>query len=528
MDQANGVYAEDYKALQEKLKHYPGIQIESVEKDPPEQYVIEYKVFGYAYAEDGSVQMGRRHKIEINLPFGYPHFPPTVKPITRVCHPDVDENAVRIADYWQNNQSLADLVIHIAHMLRGQVYSTDGVFNPEAASWYEENKNKLPLSELEYVHDPDAAKVESGGGGNGIPVKSIAVVSVLAVLVVGGGILYRDFDLLKKSNVENLDQLMEDRKFDLVNETITKARDSLASVIILGSSKDKRLAELNALLESPRLQEGLKGRVEYGGGYVTFKVAEALRHIEKLIPLAVEIAEKGDLKSAVSYFADAMRLAEENNLPEVTREIRKISVTNRLDYYLGLANNEYAFNGWEAAGGYYERVVAILKQDKDFLSPEQAASHEKIEKLRVLAMANFHNEEAARLERAGNFKESAEHYKAIASIVERSDYPQDPVLVKLYDESVKEASRVEERVLITAGREYLLNNFKQIFKKHYPGVHGPALQSPRLKYIGRSNENNLVFLMSCIELIQRSSNEYRLYYQHNPVSGEWSIYREKK
>ena len=80
----------DYEQLQSTLELYPTITISLVEGDPPDNYEIEYHLKGYARNPDGSIAIANLHRVRITLPFGYPHFPPTVKPLTHIFHPDTD------------------------------------------------------------------------------------------------------------------------------------------------------------------------------------------------------------------------------------------------------------------------------------------------------------------------------------------------------------------------------------------------------------------------------------------------------
>jgi len=130
------------------LELYPSINVIQVEGEPPDSYEIEYLFKGYVRDVDGSIRKGSQHRIRISLPFGYPHFPPTVKPLTSVFHPDIDPDAVRIADYWQQNPSLPELILHIAEMICGNIYNLEDPFNQEAADWYAEHIDDLPLDSL--------------------------------------------------------------------------------------------------------------------------------------------------------------------------------------------------------------------------------------------------------------------------------------------------------------------------------------------------------------------------------------------
>ncbi|PIE57750.1 MAG: hypothetical protein CSA33_06795 [Desulfobulbus propionicus] len=138
----------DFEQLQNTLELYPKITVLSTEGQPPDHYEIEYALQGFVRGSDGNVEVSDTHRIRISLPFGYPHFAPTVKPLTNIFHPDVDPAAVRIADQWQKNPSLASLVVFIGEMICGKEYHLENPFNPKAAQWYTAHEASLPLDSL--------------------------------------------------------------------------------------------------------------------------------------------------------------------------------------------------------------------------------------------------------------------------------------------------------------------------------------------------------------------------------------------
>ena len=56
-----------------------------------------------------------------------------------------DPAAIRIADQWQKNPSLPDLILHIGEMICGSAYNVEDPFNQEAADWYRNHTDQLPL-----------------------------------------------------------------------------------------------------------------------------------------------------------------------------------------------------------------------------------------------------------------------------------------------------------------------------------------------------------------------------------------------
>ena len=139
----------DFEEIKTTLEQYPNIKVVQVEGDPPDCYEVEYQIKGLVRNTDGSVQQASQHLMRINLPFGYPHFPPSVKPLTPVFHPDIDPDAVRIASYWQQTPSLAQLILHIGEIIQGETYNLDEPFNQEAADWYAAHPDDFPLENIE-------------------------------------------------------------------------------------------------------------------------------------------------------------------------------------------------------------------------------------------------------------------------------------------------------------------------------------------------------------------------------------------
>ena len=150
-----------------------------------------------------------------------------------------------------------------------------------------------------------------------------------------------------------------------------------------------------------------------------------------------------------------------------------------------------------------------------------------MEKLQILARVNVQKNVAAEAEKNKKYQQAADQYRNITLLVRQSPYATDPMLAEVAVEAEREGARVAEQAQIIAGSEYLLENYREIFTRHYPGLSGESLQSPKVRFMGHT-DGKLIFIMSCIELIQRHSNEFRLYYQYDPATREWSLYREQK
>ncbi len=144
-----------FQEIKTNFSQHQQIQVTPIAGDPPEQYRVAYHLQGFCKKDGGEVLICPDHIITITLPFGFPHFPPNCTPESPIFHPDFDQAAICIGEFWENTPSLAELIIHIGRMLCGEIYSSNNAFNEEAATWYKENQNKLPLDTVRQFSAPE-------------------------------------------------------------------------------------------------------------------------------------------------------------------------------------------------------------------------------------------------------------------------------------------------------------------------------------------------------------------------------------
>jgi ubiquitin-protein ligase len=143
------------KEITEVFEHHPSITVTPIKGDPPEQYEVKYELTGVYKDQDGRILPSTGHIVTIAIPFGFPYFPPSCRPKTPIFHPDFDPASICLGDFWQQERSLTDLIIHIGGMIAGEIYSRDNTFNEEAAAWYLANADKLPFARFDAI---DAGK----------------------------------------------------------------------------------------------------------------------------------------------------------------------------------------------------------------------------------------------------------------------------------------------------------------------------------------------------------------------------------
>jgi ubiquitin-protein ligase len=135
----------DHQLMQQVFGEHPRIRLIAAEGEPPEKYLLEYRVRSMVPAEGEDRHVGTVHRAEIFLPVDYPRRPPFCRMTTPVFHPNIDPQKICIGDHWSAGQSLAQLAVRIGEMLCYQSYNVKSPLNGQAAAWAEQNIDRLPL-----------------------------------------------------------------------------------------------------------------------------------------------------------------------------------------------------------------------------------------------------------------------------------------------------------------------------------------------------------------------------------------------
>ena len=138
----------DYIRVTQLFEDNPHIHINSVRGNPPEQYVLEYKIKGIDQ-QGKDIVVKNSHLVEINLPRDYPRKEPLCRMLTSIFHPNIAPHVICVTDHWTAAESLADLIVRIGQMISYQSYNIKSPRNGEAAKWAEQNIDRFPIDNIE-------------------------------------------------------------------------------------------------------------------------------------------------------------------------------------------------------------------------------------------------------------------------------------------------------------------------------------------------------------------------------------------
>lgn len=139
----------DYKSLKLEFSRHPFIDVEPIAGDPPEKYLVTFKVKGYKMDEkSGKPTLANRHQVEVYLHANYPREKPKCQMKTPIFHPNF-RYQVCIGDFWGAGERLVDIIIQIGDMIQYKNYNPKSPLNIEASRWAKENVHRFPADNVD-------------------------------------------------------------------------------------------------------------------------------------------------------------------------------------------------------------------------------------------------------------------------------------------------------------------------------------------------------------------------------------------
>ena len=523
MSQKDNRLISDHQEVVDTIRRYTNINLINTAGNPVNEYDIEYRVQGYTIANNGTITTSKVHRIKIKIPFGYPHFPPTIKPLSPIFHPEIDDHVVPIANYWEANKSLSALVLHIGNMICGNSSSTERPFNNDAALYYEKHKNRLPLDSLKLVGNAPK-KIQRQGRNLLAPLASFAFILLMMALLGGGSLFF--FEKWKLNRAETrfdmAETYMARQEFSKAKQTAEESLQQPGRIYLLRSSHDAIIDKIEDLLQSEALLEGLQGNIRYGDSFISLERVHQMEFISELVASAEQSRQNEDLQTAVLTYRSALEHASKNDLQAELSQIRRSLVKIELDILVKESENARLNKNWQQAVELHEEILAFIAANKPYLQ-ETENQITKTSQLLLIDRISLHSREAGQAETANDLTTALHHHTALIALIGKAQPQNSAALKDMLADSIQKADVLTERIHIERQRQWLLTNYKEIFQIHYPTVLTATLRSPQALFI-KYDEHNMVFSLSCLEKGSGSVVRLRVFYQYDPLNNNWSIY----
>ena len=487
-----------FDEITERFRTNPYISIKLGDGDPPKSFEVTYAIKGLHQNKNKEIHEATHHSIAITLPFGFPHFPPHCKPISPTFHPDFDQAAICIGDFWNKNSTLSDLILYIGNMISGRVYSTENAFNKEAVIWYRKHKDHLPFDVIDFstehpsletpVFEEDtftplepqkivpieASEVKPKTAPqkkeltffNEKPVKRFSALhlviagSLVILMILLCLVLYLNNSHYQQAQTlySTCQALLQKNSFAGANQKCNEALSAVGGIKFLGGDQSITLAKsIQTTLNSQKLRQGLSGMVLRNGKYVTKSDEDALIAFNKASDEGDAFMANLSWKEARDRYQLAITILSKIN----STDKPSLERGGRVKKDLELAQvNLLVEEGrqWKEAGDLEKAVIALERAREIANSLDNAVMVPTLKSIEpLLFLTQF-----LRLKRtgdtyfaAGDWRNASENYQKALDNAKNIQTPPAIQLAELY----KNNARAELFFAIQSGKE-AFNNAK--------------------------------------------------------------------
>jgi ubiquitin-protein ligase/tetratricopeptide (TPR) repeat protein len=581
--------ADGYNEIQERFSLSPYVKIISTEGDPPSSYHIEYRIKGLTKNAAEQVVESSSHRVEITLPFGYPHFPPNCKPLTSIFHPDIDPDVIRIGDFWDGSHSLVDLIVHIGNLITFQKYSTEDVFNQEALEWTTAHNDNIPLEKIDFTIQEAASDTFGDTEGISLTLESEEEPEIPRIqedksdpppkapvapqtikkgessnlfMIIGGSIfliitvigLIEILDVRNHNKAtqhwENIQTLVDQNEFTEANPLIVESQKRLESIKFLKKkSKEQLLKKINELVVSERFQQGLQGRILVNGVYLSGQELHTSKELSELIAKGSRMAEASKWQNASDAFelADNKAKELEEKCPLPLADIEELLTRSHVMRQVESGNSERSQGKWTQAKNSYEVALNMLTELKKKQKVPTDRSITKTSNIKILDKAR-NNTGPLGITQVGIRRKilsasiEKEEYKA-TSYLKQEEYSQAIQSLRRIVSLITKSSFAKEKkftsIKESAAHRIQENSFLQLIQEkttylyaNYQNFFKEKFDSAATSNLSdpeieffKSAGNVLVFKMVCKEEIRRQKYNLEMFSQYDTVSQTWSVYQ---
>ncbi len=305
---ANEQLKQIFLELQAKFSGDQYISIIPLGGEYSEKYEIKYNILGVALFGSGTINETRDNSIFISIPFGFPHFPPSCRPQSTTFHPDFDQAAICIGDFWNKDKTLSELIIQIGRMISGEIYSSENAFNETAVEWYKKNKDRLPFEKLTFSSEVVLPE-------NNLELQQETVAS-RKIDTLDDSDFSADSDYL---NLEKSEGAEEDISFPATAQVSSKGPlDEILSLI-----RQKKYYELSSILSTLPAEDSFEDREE-----IENNVEEVLNKAQKLQKEADELEHQGNATEALRLLEKIADLVPD--FPNIAENLDRTKKTTQL------------------------------------------------------------------------------------------------------------------------------------------------------------------------------------------------------
>ncbi len=237
----------------------------------------------------------------------------------------------------------------------------------------------------------------------------------------------------------------------------------------------------------------------------------------------------GAWSTALTKYQTALDLVKKLDLAESDTITSLHENIVRTKIYLAIQKGKDAFaaSNWDEVVNQYEKAIVLLEKNSHLLSSINVQeSGEKLSRIMLHAEIIKAKQELAKLLKGEEYGKAVVIMTEIKGTISKSKFATHPEFSGLLEELTADLEETKVKAQIGTLSSYLIDNFEELFLKHYPASTGSILSSPKVEFLENIGDK-LLFRMQCTEKAGGRPLRLQMDYLYSPASKTWQFYTEQ-
>lgn len=241
---------------------------------------------------------------------------------------------------------------------------------------------------------------------------------------------------------------------------------------------------------------------------------------------ADRLFSKSDWAGAVALFqkaaeaGQALSVTENQELADIKENIAKAELYSTIND----GNSSFASGKWNSAIEKYKQAIEILRNNRGIINlQEMEESTFKLNSI-ILQSAIIRDRQISdRNREKGDNATAITYLDKVISTIQSSDFTHKYEFQEILAETQRAKQKLQDDIFINSKKQYLLDNFIDLFLTNYPAASRQTLRNP-IATFEKKLEHRYLFKLQCTESGRGRPLKLIMFYVYDPRNDSWSFY----
>ncbi len=239
--------------------------------------------------------------------------------------------------------------------------------------------------------------------------------------------------------------------------------------------------------------------------------------------------EAKEWDDALNNYQQALELSKAFPSPELQlgNFLRENIAKTKL--YISIEKGKKAFSDskWDEVTAQYEKAIALLEENSKLLQEIDTEENSvKISRIMLHAAVIKDKQAVGKHLQSQEYDSAIKKLEHIKELITESPFSGQTEFQSIATESTAQINDAKQQLQRISQTEYLKENYKKLFLKHYPAASRSSLSAPAVKFLKNIGGQSL-FRMQCSETTGGRPLRLQMDYLYSHRTGKWSFYSEE-